>query len=65
MEDDKVLLKEKCDRILISLIGPNNIEKWWNSTNKGLNNRKPVEVWETDSNKVYRYLLNHLGGEYY
>lgn len=63
--EDKQILKEKCNVILKSTVGEHLIERWWNSSNKGFNDQKPIDVWETNHEKVYTYLRKQLGGEYY
>jgi hypothetical protein len=50
--------KEHCDIILANLLGPRLLaEKWWNSPNKALGNKKPVEV---DIREVFTYLYSQV-----
>ena len=56
-------LKEKCDIMLLSLIGEENIDVWWKSKNKAFQMLTPEEVFNTDDEgkmKVFDYLFSYL-----
>ena len=53
-------LKSKCDMILHAMLGPNQIEGWWNSPNKAFDMKPAKEMFEEDAERVYRYLLNQV-----
>jgi hypothetical protein len=50
-------MKRECNGYLISLIGENNVDEWWNKKNKAFLGATPHEVWQTDPKKVYQYLV--------
>jgi hypothetical protein len=54
----------KCNALLTSLVGPDNIEDWWNRQNLQFG-CTANEQWEKDYISVYKYLLSHSMGDYY
>jgi hypothetical protein len=56
--------KQYANMVLKVLIGEQNIEVWWNSSNRALDGLSPNEVWKTDSKKVTEYLQSMIGGDF-
>ena len=56
--------RRKCDALLTSLVGADNIENWWNRQNLQFD-CTANEQWEKDYISVYNYLLSHSMGDYY
>jgi hypothetical protein len=57
---------DKYDRILYALLGSNElVQKWWASPNKAFGHISPIEMWNRDKDRVKKYLLAQLSGEYY
>lgn len=52
------------NRILIPLIGEENVEIWWNSPNKAFEDTPPIHFIRTDFNKVKSYLVAQYAGNY-
>ena len=58
-DDDQEKMKVAIAELLRALLGTKEaIDFWWNSPNKGLQMRKPIDAPITD---VYNYLLGALG----
>lgn len=58
-------IKKRCDALLIALTGSHELVKsWWDSPNKAFNNQKPIDVFDTEYNSVYNYLMNISSGEW-
>ena len=56
---------DKYDRILYALLGSNElVQKWWASPNRAFGDISPIEMWDRDKDRVKKYLLAQLSGEY-
>jgi len=56
---------DKYNRILYALLGSNElVQKWWASPNKAFDDISPIEMWDRDKDRVKKYLLAQLSGEY-
>ena len=55
-------LREKCNMLLESMVGPNLVEKWWDSPNRHWDMKTPNQQWEEDPKSVFKYLLSHVDG---
>jgi len=56
---------DKYDRILYALLGSNElVQKWWSSPNRAFDDISPIEMWNRDKDRVKKYLLAQLNGEY-
>jgi len=59
------LLKERLDRLLISLLGSTEmVNLWWLTNNKAFDGRTPAQVYKKDPNRVKEYIFGQFGGEY-
>jgi len=53
------------NRILLSLLGNENlVDQWWNSPNRRWNQSTPLDIWISDPDSVYNYVLGQLNGDY-
>ena len=52
-------LKKKCDLLLQAIVGPNLVEKWWQSRNKAFDMKTGQEQFDIDPKVVYNYLMGH------
>lgn len=53
------------NRILLSLLGNENlVDQWWNSPNRHWNQNTPFDIWISDPDSVYNYVLGQLNGDY-
>jgi hypothetical protein len=58
-------LKKQLDAIVLAIVGPDLVEKWWNSPNKHWDLKTPLEVYESGLEgkmDVRAYLYLHLSG---
>ena len=56
---------DKYNRILYALLGSNElVQKWWSSPNRAFDDISPIEMWDRDKDRVKKYLLAQLSGEY-
>ena len=60
-----MLVPEKYNVILYSLLGSDElVRKWWASPNRAFGDISPIEMWDRDKDRVKKYLLAQLSGEY-
>ena len=52
-------IKQRCDVLVIALVGKDMSQKWWDSPNKAFGYKEPIH---TDINEVYDYLMFHSYG---
>lgn len=52
------MTKDKCDALVLSLVGKDYLDMWWNSNNRAFDGKKPIDC---DINEVYHYLLDFFG----
>ena len=52
-------LKKKCDLLLQAMVGPNLVNKWWQSPNKAFDMKTAQEQFDIDPEVVYNYLMGH------
>lgn len=57
VEDEKLF--NHCNNMLLALVGPNLVERWWESPNKAFDNQPPKEKWQDDPKSVWSYLCFH------
>ena len=62
--DRSARMRIACDEALLSLVGPNLAERWWNCPNKAFGGRTPAEEFEIDPSGVYQYLIEYCMGNY-
>ena len=56
---------DKYNRILYALLGSDElVRKWWSSPNKAFGEMTPIEMWDRDKDRVKKYLLAQLNGDY-
>lgn len=61
---DAELLQNRCDALLIALVGKEDlVSKWWNSQNKAFD-KTPREQFDKDPKSVYNYLMRCAEGEW-
>jgi len=59
------MVTDKYNRILYALLGSNElVKKWWASPNKAFDGMTPIEMWDRDKDRVKKYLLAQLSGDY-
>ena len=60
---DKELLKKRCDILLLSMVGKDLVERWWNGYNKAFN-QTPKKQFDENPQSVYNYLMRSSEGEW-
>ena len=59
------MVTDKYNRILYALLGSNElVQKWWSSPNRAFDDMTPSEMLNRDKDRVKKYLLGQLSGEY-
>lgn len=59
---DKILMRKRCEVLVIALVGENLSNRWWNSYNKAFN-MTANEQYDIDPKVVYDYLMHYgFGG---
>lgn len=62
VEQHRTLSRARCEALVLGLVGSKELAKaWWTSANKAFDSATPEEVWQTDYETVYRYLMFHAG----
>ena len=51
-------VKQRCNVLLIALMGKDHVDSWWNSRNHAFNMLTGNQQWEIDPESVYSYLLS-------
>lgn len=58
-------MHEKCDVLLLSLLGNSElVELWWRTQNRAFQFETPTDVFVSQPEKVLAYLLGMLNGDY-
>lgn len=52
-------MKKRCVVLVHALVGKQHSDSWWYKYNKTLENT-PHEIWKTDPNRVYKYLMGSV-----
>lgn len=55
-------MRQRCDMMLLSMLGAEHAPTWWKSANKAFNGLTAEEQWDIDPKSVYWYLLGHIDG---
>ena len=55
MSDD---LYDKCNRLIIAMVGERLAPMWWTGSNKRFDGETPEVVFKHSPDDVYKYLLN-------
>lgn len=56
--DEKIMLG-RSHALVIAMIGRLAADSWWKSKNKAFDMQTPEEVWKTEPEKVYNYLMDY------
>jgi hypothetical protein len=47
------------NNLVASMVGPNQVESWWDSPNRAFDDRTPEAQWAQGSDQVVFYLMAH------
>ena len=51
------MMRKLCEALVISLVGKELAETWWNSANKAFDGKTPGEIYNSNPERVYNYLM--------
>lgn len=60
------MTKNELDSHIAALVGPDLVEKWWDSPNKNWNGFRPIDIYERDDpgkEEVKNYVLTYCYGK--
>lgn len=57
------IMRERCEALVIAMVGKDLSDKWWNGPNKAFNNDTPEQTYSTAPDVVYAYLMKSAEGE--
>lgn len=57
-----LLMRQRCDTMLLSMLGAEQAPGWWKRANKAFAGRTAEEQWQIDPKSVYWYLIGHIDG---
>lgn len=60
MPPEEIMLA-RCKVLVIAMLGKELAVNWWTSRNKAFDMQTPEEVWKTEPDKVYSYLMGEAG----
>lgn len=59
-----MLSKERLNGLLFAIMGSNTlVKRWWNKPHQDLDNKPPVEVYESDPKRVTNVILKVVNRE--
>ena len=56
------IMRNRCESMILSMVGKDYANTWWNSPNKAFQGKTPNEVFDTDPEQVYDYIIGHING---
>lgn len=56
------LRRQKCEALVVALVGKDLAVKWWQSPNKAFSMHTPEVIYKHAPDRVYQYLMSHYDG---
>lgn len=56
------LMRQRCETMILSILGAEVAAKWWNGKNKAFDGNTPNEMFDKDPARVYSYVIGHVDG---
>lgn len=53
----EIVMRKRCDALLIAMLGKNLAPQWWHSRNKAFDGKTPEEHWKENPKDVYDYVM--------
>ena len=53
------VIRQRCDMLVMSLVGKDLAPEWWQSKNHAFDGRTPEAMFQQDPNTVYDYLMDY------
>ena len=61
---DPVLLRKRCEALIIAMVGKVLARQWWNNPNRAFDGKTPEQMYSVEPTKVYAYLMSRSEGEW-
>lgn len=61
---DPVLIRKRCEALIIAMVGKILAKQWWNNPNKAFDDKTPEQMYSVSPTTVYTYLMNRTEGEW-
>jgi len=56
--------RQRCNTLVIALVGKQLAQQWWTSPNKRFNGATPETTYQVAPDGVYQYLMSSAEGEW-
>lgn len=56
------LMRQRCDTMILAMVGAEHTTDWWNSRNYAFDGITPNEMFDKDPERVYSYIAGHVDG---
>lgn len=53
------VIRQRCDMLVVALVGKEMAPKWWQSENKAFDGKTPEVMFQKNPNAVYDYLMDY------
>ena len=53
------VIRQRCDMLVVALVGKEMAPKWWQSANKAFDGKTAEVMFQEDPEAVYNYLMDH------
>lgn len=54
------LMRQRCETMILSMLGAEVAPKWWKSPNKAFDGKTPDEMFANDPERVYSYVIGRV-----
>ena len=61
---DPVLIRKRCEALIIAMVGKELAKDWWNNPNKAFDGDTPEQRYSVSPTTVYAYLMSRAEGEW-
>lgn len=61
---DSDLMRARCEALITAMVGQELALQWWNGANRAFAGNTPEQMYSTDPEAVYAYLMRSAEGEW-
>ena len=61
---NKELMRQRCEALVVAMVGQNLANKWWTGSNKAFDGDTPEQIYSVAPSAVYAYLMKSAEGEW-
>jgi hypothetical protein len=61
---DPARMRARCEALIIAMVGQKLAPQWWNGANRAFAGNTPEQMYSTDPEAVYAYLMRSAEGEW-